>query len=124
MYSPVRFECTFSGDSLCGKTFLSNFRLIEHLEKIHFWTKLLALPIEITTTQDVSYQYTELPCGYINKNVLPYKICGKMVTNQFSLKRHMNMYRLKHHMPFQQAARTIRKFVESGKRFTKSFLHQ
>ena len=51
--------------------------LQQHLAKIHFWTKLLALLIEITTTQDVSYQYTELPCGYINKNILPCKVCGR-----------------------------------------------
>ena len=53
---------------MCQGWFRAEIVLQQHMAKIHFWTKLLALPLAVTTAQGEVYQCPELPCLYIHAN--------------------------------------------------------
>merc|ERR1719318_902740 len=57
------FQCP-----VCQGFFRSEMVLQQHLAKIHFWNRLLALPKEATTASGPVFQCSEFPCRYIHKS--------------------------------------------------------
>merc|ERR1719318_258898 len=57
------FQCP-----VCQGVFRSEMVLQQHLAKIHFWNRLLALPKEATTASGPVFQCSEFPCRYIHKS--------------------------------------------------------
>eukprot|EP00092_Neocalanus_flemingeri_P011468 GFUD01012360.1.p1 GENE.GFUD01012360.1~~GFUD01012360.1.p1 ORF type:complete len:1412 (-),score=414.50 GFUD01012360.1:12-4247(-) len=57
------FQCP-----VCQGFFRSEMVLQQHLAKIHFWNRLLALPKEATTASGPAFQCSEFPCRYIHKS--------------------------------------------------------
>ena len=57
------FQCP-----VCQGWFRSEVVLQQHMAKIHFWNKLLALPRSMAGPQGTTYHCSEAPCQYQNPN--------------------------------------------------------
>jgi len=57
------FQCP-----VCQGFFRSEMVLQQHLAKIHFWNRLLALPKESSVASGEIFQCSEFPCRYIHKS--------------------------------------------------------
>ena len=56
------FQCP-----VCEGFFRSEMVLQQHLAKIHFWERLLAMPRETETPSGAMFQCSEFPCQYLHK---------------------------------------------------------